>query len=338
MDPVDRIIVANSPATASHLLIIDAPALVAPALERVERISVWCDDIRDARQIPPELLVDRLEPHTLAGVDVVWLRLPQALGALDEYAGLIARHASADVQLVAAAREKHLNRSMNTTLARYFDDVAASLGQQKSRALLARQPVRPPAMEDDWPRHKSVTVGGHEIKMHWHGATFAAGRIDAGTQLLIDHLDRVADADHYLDFGSGSGLLATLLALAHPDASVDAVDTSRAAASATSHTATGTQVRAHWAADLADWPAGSLDVIVCNPPFHRGTAKDSGPAFTIFREASVALAEGGEFWCVYNSHLPWRAHLARVIGPTTLVAQNRHYTLTRSVKDNVSKR
>lgn len=360
MDPVDQIIVANSPASARHILILDAPALVAQALSRADRVSVWCDDIRDAEQVPPELLIDQLAAPTLAGVDLVWLRLPQALGALDEYAGLVAAYASDHVRLIGAAREKHLNRTMNVTLARHFGAVAASLGQRKSRALMAsgRQkvdsessagateaadrtdpltrpntqgsPGRDSPADTAWPRHRTVLLGGHQIELHWHGATFAAGRVDAGTQLLIDHLGHVADAASYLDFGSGSGILATLLALDHPDASVDAVDASRAAVGATQRTAATTQVRTHWGCNLAGWPADSFDVIVCNPPFHRGTAKDSDPTFRIFEEAARTLVVGGEFWCVYNSHLPWRRHLDRLIGPTRLIAQNRHYSLSCS--------
>ncbi len=337
MDGVDEIIVANSPDRAGHLLLLDAPALVGAARERAERVSVWCDDIRDATGVPPELRVEALDAGTLAGVDLVWLRLPTALGALEEYAELVAAYVSDGVRVIAGGREKHLNRTMNQVLARSFSAVSASLGARKARALLASGPL---PGELSWPRSRvlpGAQLLGADLELWSHGATFAAGRVDAGTALLVAHLDRVADADRYLDFGCGSGILATLLARAHPDAEVCAVDASAAAVRATRRTAAGTQVRASWASDLGQWADQSLDVIVCNPPFHRGTAKDSGPAFGIFAEAARTLGDGGEFWCVFNSHLPWRSHLQRVIGPTKLVAQDRNYTLTRSLRvGNVS--
>lgn len=332
MDSVDRIIAANSPASARHLLLLDAPALLDEALARAEQVSVWCDDVRDAASVPAELLVDRLDAASLAGVDLVWVRLPQSLGALDEYAELVAADASQDVRVVAAAREKHLNRSMNEVLASHFTQVAASLGQQKSRALLASGPIRKPLA---WPRHRQVTVAGQTLDLRWHGATFAAGRVDPGTHLLAEHLDSVADADVYLDLGCGSGVLATLLARAHPDAAVHAVDASRAAVLSTGLTASGTGVQTHWASGLAAFGQASLDVIVCNPPFHRGPAKDSSPTLALFADAARTLIEGGEFWCVFNSHLPWRSRLSEIIGSTELIAQNRHYTLTRSVRQTL---
>ncbi|MGB3955522.1 MAG: methyltransferase [Brooklawnia sp.] len=329
MDPIAAIILANSPPRAEHLLVIDVPELVPAAVGRADRVSVWCDDIRHARQVPSPLLLHRLDAAALSGVDLVWLRLPKALGALDEYAELVAGHACAAVRLVAGGREKHLNRTMNRVLGSHFGAVAASLGQRKSRALLASDPIPAPIT---WPRRRELVVAGQLVDLHWHGATFAAGRIDAGTQLLIDHLESVADADRYLDLGSGSGVLATLLARRHPQAQVHAVDASWAAVDASRLTSAGTGVEVHWACDLAGFGNGSLDVVVCNPPFHRGPAKDSTPTLQLFAEAGRALSDGGEFWCVFNSHLPWRTRLSQLVGPTRQVAQNRHYTLTRSLR------
>ena len=327
MDPVDAIIAATSPEHASHLLVLDAPALVELTRTHGIKVSVWCDDIRDAAAAPGELLIDRLDAKTLAGVDLVWLRLPKALGALQEYAELVAAHAQPHVRLLAGAREKHLNRTMNDVLAQHFLEVSASLGRQKSRALVASGSIPGPL---SWPRHRRAAIAGHLIDLHWHGATFAAGRVDAGTLLLVNYLGSIADADRYLDLGCGSGVLATLLAREHPDSEVFAVDASWAAVDATRRTAAGTAVVPRWASDLADLTDDSVDVIVCNPPFHRGTAKDSGPAWQMFAEAARVLGDGGEFWCVFNSHLPWRERLSRLIGPTSQIAQNRHYTLTRS--------
>jgi len=329
-DPVDRVIAAQSPADrAGHLLVLDAPHLVDEALAHATRVSVWCDDIRDRELVPPELLADSLDAATLAGVDLAWLRMPHSLGALDEYAELLAAHADPGLFLIAGGRDKHLSRSMNDTLARHFTTVRASLGQQKSRALMAFGPVPAPVT---WPRSRHIDRLTEGLDVWWHGATFASGRLDDATGLLVRHLDRVADADTYLDLGSGSGILATLLARLHPDAAVHAVDAGWAAADATRLTSAGTGVRTTWASDLSFLAPGSVDVVVCNPPFHRGTAKDSDPAIGMFADAARVLGPGSEFWCVFNSHLPWKAHLSRLIGSTRLVAQDRHYTVTRSVR------
>ena len=77
---------------------------------------------------------------------------------------------------------------------------------------------------------------------------------------------------------------------------------------------------------------GSLDLIVTNPSFHVGAAKESTPTLDMIADAGTALAPGGEVWCVFNSHLPYLPALAHAVGPTRIAARDRHYTVTRSVR------
>ena len=326
MDPVDRVIVDNSPDAARTLLIIDAPALLVEGEPIAGQVRVWADDLRDREGIPTGLLVDKLDAASLTGVDLVWLRLPKALAALDEYAELIAKHADPTVQVVAGGRVKYMTHSMNEVLAAHFGNVSASLGQQKSRALRAAIPM---PSEPTWPRSKVHTDLG--ITLWSHGGTFAGTKVDLGTQLMIKHLKKIKGKD-VLDLGSGNGVLATLIARHDNQARVHAVDVSWDAWDATRRTAEFNRVKvdARLAADLENFGDASMDLVVCNPPFHRGAAKDSEPALEMFAEAARVLSPGGEFWCVYNSHLPWKARLTDLIGPTSVVEQNTGYTLTRS--------
>ena len=337
MDPVDRIIVDQSPGHARKLLIIDSPGLAEEAGKVAGTVSVWCDDLRARAGVPSALLVKNLDAAMFADVDLVWLRLPKGLSALDEYAELIANNASPDVQVIAGGRVKHMTHSMNEVLLTHFGQVTASLGQQKSRVLRAALPFR---CDPTWPRAKEHRALG--ITLVAHGETFAGNKVDPGTALLIKHLSKVPGGD-LLDLGSGNGVLATLLARQlgahdHPGtksrARVHAVDVSWAAWDATRLTAKANrvQVDARLATNLDDFATASLDAIVSNPPFHRGVAKDSEPAMSMFEDAARVLRPGGEFWCVYNSHLPWKAKLTELIGTTRGIEQNTGYTLTLAVR------
>lgn len=357
MDPVDRIIYANSQ-QSRKLLLIDSPKLISWAYRRSCTVSIYCDDIRnliDAQLPIPDLIFDpgidavapdgyeptesestpavitKLTMDTIEMVDQVWMRIPTSLDALDEYAQLLARRVSPAVTLLAAQRDKYLTRSMNDVLARYFHQVRASLGNGKARALIA---VDPRPSQKTWPRS---TVLKHsklpEALTVWtHGATFAGTSLDAGTRLMLTHIAKVADADRYCDLGCGSGILTAALGMLHPDCEILGVDVSLAAVRAARLTADRPNVTIRWQEGLSGLDPGSLDVICCNPPFHRGTAKDSRPARAMFAQAGKVLCPGGEFWCVFNSHLPWKVDLFRAIGPTKVVAQNRGYTLTCSRK------
>lgn len=326
MDSVERLIAAESPEHAEHLLVINAPGLADEARRRAPVVGLWCDDRRDAEEAPAELLLESLDEDSLAGVDLVWLRLPKALSALDDYAERIAAWAGPQVRLVAAGRQKAMTHSMNDVLARHFDEISASRGVAKCRALRASGPRR---RRLRWPKERTHPDLG--IGVIAHGEVFATNQVDDGTRLLAEQCRQI-HGDELLDLGCGSGILATLLARANPGAQVRAVDTSMAAVLSTRLTAeaNGVSVTAHWAGRLDDWASDSLDVIVTNPPFHRGIAKDSEPALAMFDDAARLLRPGGQLWCVYNSHLPWRHRLNEKLGPTRVVRQTPHYTLTCS--------
>ena len=344
-DPVDLLIADESDAVtegarARRLVLIDAPALAERARTVADDVVVWCDDLRERHQVPADLLADDLA-EALAGADLVWLRLPKSLAGLDEYAELVANHADEQVRLVAGGRVKHMPLSQNEVLLAHFGSVNASRGRQKSRVLHSRLPY--PA-DPTWPRSKTHADLG--VTLWAHGNTFAGAKLDPGTQVLVAKLGQVGKlvgggpstaateggALQVLDLGCGNGVLATLLAKRFRTAHVMASDVSWAAVESTRRTAedAGVRVEVLWRDGLSGFADDSLDIIVTNPPFHIGTVKDSGPALEMFSEAARVLRKGGEFWCVYNSHLPWRARLNEVLGMTRVVDQNPKYTLTRT--------
>lgn len=318
LDAVDRLLLADAGPLPERIAIIDAPALASSLADR-EGVVAWCDDWTAHHALPRQVAVD---PYTLGTIDLGLYRLPKSLGELDEIAGLVA---AAGGRLLAGARIKHLTRSMNSVLSRHFDAVTASLGVAKARVLRG---IGPHPQPNPWPKKRHHL--DHDLWLAAHGGTFGGTKIDPGTRLLIDHLGQV-NGDRIVDLGCGNGTLAALLARA--GRSVVATDSSWAGVEATRATAALNEIPIEvvWADGLDAIPDASADAIVCNPPFHDDRAKDSAATLRMFADASRALSSGGELWCVFNSHLPWRRELSRLVGSTQLVAQNPKYTLTRSV-------
>ncbi|QIK85004.1 methyltransferase [Sanguibacter sp. HDW7] len=139
-----------------------------------------------------------------------------------------------------------------------------------------------------------------------------------------------------LDLGCGTGVLATAVALRIPGASVVATDRSAAAvlSAAATAAANGVGDRVATLRDdaAASVPDGSVDVVVCNPPFHAGAVVSTDIAEAMFRAAARVLRPGGELWVVWNSHLRYRPSLERVVGPTEQASRTPKFTVTRSVK------
>ncbi|MFC7625464.1 class I SAM-dependent methyltransferase [Microlunatus sp. GCM10028923] len=342
-DQVSRVIMAEAdrigleaPGRVTVLDDQDGSLLLAAAERWPDAGLAWyCDDLADERACRAAaeaagitaLADDDLDAAT-AGSALCLARLPKSLDALDLRASTLAGRADPPVIMIAGGRVKHLTRSMNTVLERHFGEVRGSLGLGKARALVAAGP-RDGAAE---PEPHRATVTGLEVVAY--GGVFAGAALDPGTRLLLDQADRFPAAETAIDLGCGTGLIAATLARRFPNATVTAIDSSHEAVRSARATAAANglaeRIDVRRGDGLAEIPDQSAELIVCNPPFHRGTAKDSSTALAMIKDAARVLRPGGELWLVYNTHLPYRSTLRTMIGPTDLIAQDRSYLVTRS--------
>ena len=270
-----------------------------------------------------------LDADLAAGARLVLVQAPKGLEALREIAEVVAASAAPDVTVLVGGRVKHMTHAMNDVLRESFSDVSATLARQKSRVLVARGP-RPHG--SSFPRRQ--VHADPAMTVCAHGAAFAGTKIDIGTRVLLNSLERMGPAGTALDLGCGTGVLAVALARARPDVRVLAVDQSAAAVASARATAdaNGVGERIEVVRDDAgsSVPDGSVDLVVCNPPFHVGAAVVTTAADRLFAAAARVLRPGGELWTVYNSTLRYKPVLGRVVGPTTLAERTPKFTVTVS--------
>lgn len=278
MDAVDELLWDEAPTQARSVALLDCPNLINTALGLTDDVRVWCDDWRDAQKVPAEFSV--AHPDELGGVDLALARLPKSLAALDEQVASV--QGSLELTFLGGAKIKHLNRSMNDVLGRYFAAVSASLGRKKARVLRAWGPE---GGHSEWPKFRNHPDFGLVVAAH--GATFGGNKVDPGTKLLLENL--APTGAQVLDLGCGNGVIAAWLAKQGYE--VSARDVSWSAVAATNETAAANDldVQATWGDGLTGYDPGSFDVIVTNPPFHRGVAKDSADTLTWFSQAEQVL-------------------------------------------------
>lgn len=317
MEPLDRVLAEHAPDATGPVLLLDAPGFADVARERYDEVRVWCDDVREAEPGQPLTA-------PFAGTSMVLAHLPKGLDAL---AAQGAAAAAAGADYLGVELDKHLNRSMNDVLARTHDEVRATRGVGKARGLLARgakpgaTPIPPRrSHQQEW-----------DLTLVAHGRTFAGARLDAGTRLLLS-TEGTWPAGDAVDIGCGNGVLTAVLArrgntATGIDVSADAVLSTRATLDAN-----GLEADVWWAEGLASRATGSADLIVTNPPFHVGTAKDSTPTLTFLADAHRVLRPGGRMVVVFNAHLPYLQALGARFGWADIVARDRDYVVASVIR------
>lgn len=277
-----------------------------------------------------------LDAALVSGARVVLLRLPRALDALRDIAGLIAAHAASDVVVVAGGRLKHMTVAMNDVLRSAFDTLDVTHARQKSRVLIARDP-----RGGGDPVPAAARIDGLEVRAF--GGAFAGARLDIGTRALLAALDAAPAApaggtpdDPWIDLACGTGIIGAWLARRHPAAHVYASDPSAVAVASARATAAANgladRVMVARADGLEQRADASASFIALNPPFHSGAALTAGIAERLFADAGRVLRPGGELWCVWNSPLRYRPALDRLVGPTRQVARDAKFTVTVSTR------
>lgn len=282
-----------------------------------------------------------LSPEALNGAATVVYRLARPLEALEELAWQVAAWADPRVLLLAGQLQRHLNFSMNNVLAAVFEDVSASRGYHKARALRAASPKPvvgqgPPRM----PRKNSVTIASASLELRAFGLTFGAAKLDPGTRFLLETLftqavDSFAAGSTAVDLGCGNGTIAAVLAKKTRGVAIVATDDSASAVRSTLATLAANNiddVDVLHQSGLVTLGDASVDTIVLNPPFHDGTEITGDIAQFLFSEAARVVKPGGILWTVFNASRGYRKSLTKLVGPTEQITRNQRFIITRSQK------
>lgn len=173
---------------------------------------------------------------------------------------------------------------------------------------------------------------GQSIAVHSLPGVFSHGRLDLGTQLLLECLDGLP-AGHYLDFGCGAGVVGSFLKKRYPDAEVSMLDVDAFAVRSSELTLAANQLDAITiAGDGIHAAPKQLAAIISNPPFHQGVHTQYQTTETLLREAAEHLQPGGELRIVANSFLKYPPLIEQHLGPCTVLAERNGFKVYRAVR------
>ncbi len=265
--------------------------------------------------------------------DWVLIRAPKTLALLEEQLIRLHGQLAPGARVIAGAMLKHLPRAAGDLLERYIGPVQASLAVKKAR-LLSATPTDKPAVVSPYPSRYALEQP--PLQLLNHANLFCREGLDIGTRAFLPHLPKSLAARRVADLGCGNGVLGIAHALANPQDELTLVDESYMAVQSAAENwraALGERPVTLRAGDgLAEQAPESLDLVLCNPPFHQQQVVGDFLAWRMFTQARAALVTGGELWIVGNRHLGYHGKLKRLFRGVEQVAATPKFVVLRAIR------
>ncbi|MGW4032035.1 methyltransferase [Streptomyces sp. NPDC004838] len=321
---------AVSLAAHSPVQITDSFLTQEATRSNLARNGIGADSVRllSARDAAPER------------IDVLLVRVPKSLALLEDQLRRLAPAVRAETVVIGAGMVSEIHTSTLRLFERFIGPTRTSRAVRKARLIFAAPDPSISPTPSPWPLRYALpegigTLSGRTVTNH--AGIFCADRLDIGTRFFLRSLPESRGPERVVDLGCGNGVVGTAVALANPRASVIFIDESFSAVASAEATyrdnvASGEKAEFTVGDGLAGVPDGSVDLVLCNPPFHSHRATTDATARRMFGQARRALRSGGELWIVGNRHLGYHVRLRRLFGGCEVVASDPKFVVLRAVK------
>lgn len=332
LDPAARVLVLNDGFGALAASLAGHARVISSGDSHLAALALAANLARNGLAAEAVTFVPASEA-TSGPFDLVLIRVPKTLALLEEQLIRLHGQLAPGARVIAAGMLKHLPRAAGDLLERHIGPVQVSLAVKKARLLTAMPEARP-AVASPYPSR--YRLDAPPLTLVNHANVFCREGLDIGTRAFLPHLPQQLGQARVADLGCGNGVLALACALANPEARFTLVDESYMAVQSARENWTaafGERPVAIRAADgLADQPPQSLDLILCNPPFHQQQVVGDFLAWRMFQQARAALTEQGELWLVGNRHLGYHAKLKRLFRRVEQIAATPKFVVLKAVQ------
>ncbi|WP_035795934.1 methyltransferase [Kitasatospora mediocidica] len=274
-------------------------------------------------------------------IDVLLIRVPKSLALLEDQLHRLAPGVHAGTVVVATGMVTEIHTSTLKLFERIIGPTRTSLAEKKARLIFCTPDPRLPRTPSPWPHSYPLPddIGvASGLTVTNHAGTFCAERLDIGTRFFLRNLPQTRRGrERVVDLGCGNGVVGTAAALANPRAELTFIDESYqavASAEATFRANAPVDASAEFLVGdgLSGVPAGSVDLVLNNPPFHTHQATTDATAWRMFTGSRDVLRPGGELWVIGNRHLGYHVKLRRLFGNCEVVTSDPKFVILRSVR------
>jgi 16S rRNA G1207 methylase RsmC len=278
---------------------------------------------------------NKLQPlnqiNCLSGTyDYVLVRIPKNMSFFEDILCHLSHHLTPNSKITCGYRIKHQAKASFDLLNKYIGETSTSLAQKKARLIFAT--FQRKAVSSSYPLQ--VTVESFETCFVNHSNLFSREKLDIGTRFFLKHIPK-GTYPVILDLGCANGIVGIAAKRLNPSSKIIFSDESKMAiqsASTNYENFFSDEAEFHWTHCFENQPAGKVNLVLCNPPFHQGHTLEDSVARQMFIDAHRTLIAGGILQVIGNSHLSYPALLKRIFGNSEIVATNQKFIIVRAIK------
>lgn len=329
MDPRSEVLLRQAELFQGNLLLAGLPA--DDLLGKLPNAQGWCWHAGDQAALDA-----RFEGRTHFGVhapeqafDAAVLFLPKARDLTDYMLNALAsRLAGRELYLVGEKRsgiEAAAKQLSPFGRARKLDSA------RHCQLWLITVEDAPQAVElESLAQHYEVEMEDGPLKVVSLPGVFSHGRLDRGSALLLQHIDKLPSGN-VLDFGCGAGVLGAAVKRRYPHNNVILLDVDAFAVASSRLTLVANGLEGEvLIGDGIDAAPMELNTILSNPPFHVGVHTDYQATENLLRKARQHLKKGGELRLVANSFLRYQPLIEEQFGICTVKAEGQGFRIYRA--------
>ena len=268
-------------------------------------------------------------------ISLVLYKIPKSKGLLCQQLSDIKQKFSKEVIFIASDRAKEIHSSTLKVFEQYLGTTKTSLAVKKARLVLCQLDNEKPAHANfptSWPLENT------NFTLHNHANVYAREKLDIGARYFMENLPTISAGTHVIDLGCGNGVIGLHVLSKQPQAHVHFIDESYMAIESAKlniaeNLPSATEQCQFQVNDcLTSVEGGSVDLVLCNPPFHQQTATTDHIAWQMFKDSHRVLKKGGELRIIGNRQLGYHIKLKRIFGNETLIASNDKFVTISAIK------
>jgi len=265
--------------------------------------------------------------------DLVIYKLPRNLAYCGDVMTRLRHCMRADTKIIGAAMAKYLPLTALALLNETVGTTTTSRATKKARLIFSSYDESLSPVNIYPTSYCTDEVEGELIS---YSNVFSRESLDMGTRFLLPFIPQT---DHFLtilDLACGNGVVGVVAAQKNPKAKLIFCDESKMAVESARESfeacCEGRGANFYQMDCLGDIEKQSVDIVLCNPPFHQQNTVSNHIAWQMFKQSMECLKSGGTLWIVGNRHLGYDVSIKKLFGNSKVMESNKKFVVIKATK------